>query len=192
MMENKSELTITKRLDETLDAVTKCKNISKDIEEASKVLIEAYKNGKKLIICGNGGSAADAQHIAAEFVGKFYRIDRPALPAVALSTNTSSITAIGNDFGYNLTFKRGVEAFGQEGDVVWGISTSGNSENIIEAIKIAKTRGIKTIALTGENGGKMAEIADIAIKAPSSNTPIVQNCHITISHIICEIVENAF
>lgn len=186
------QLTVNKRLNETLETIEKCKYLTKEIEEASQFIINAYKNSKKLIICGNGGSAADAQHIAAEFVGKFYRIDRPALPAVALNTNTSSITAIGNDFGYNLTFKRGLEAFGQEGDVFWGISTSGNSENIVEAVKLARTRGIKTISLTGETGGELAKISDITIKVPSTNTPIIQNAHITISHIICEIVENAF
>lgn len=156
------------------------------------MLINAFKNDKKLLICGNGGSAADAQHIAAEMVGKFYKINRKGLPAIALNTNTSSITAIANDFGYDDTFKRGVDAFGQEGDVFWGISTSGNSKNILEAIDLAKQRGLKVVSLTGETGGEMAKKSDITITIDSQNTPIIQNAHITISHIICELVESQF
>ena len=186
------ESKITLRINETIAAIDSLKQISNEVEEAANLLIEAFKNGKKLIICGNGGSAADAQHIAAEFVGKFYKIDRPGLPAIALSCNTSSVTAIANDFGYDLTFKRGLDAFGQDGDVFWGISTSGNSLNIIEAMKLAKERGVKTISLTGESGGKMHELADISLRVKSSNTPIVQNAHIAISHIICELVEDQF
>lgn len=189
--ENFSEV-VEYRLNETLKAIESAKNISSEIEEASQLIIDAFKNGKKVIIAGNGGSAADAQHIAAEFVGKFYKIDRPGLPAIALSTNTSSVTAIANDFGYDLTFKRGVEAFGEEGDILWGISTSGNSKNILEAITVAKEKGMKILSLTGETGGEMGKVSDITLKANSSNTPIVQNVHITISHIICELVEAQF
>lgn len=183
---------INERLSETIELIEKTKNLSKEIQQTSEIIIDSLKNGGKLILCGNGGSAADAQHIAAELEGKFYKIDRPALPAIALNVNTSSITAIGNDFGYDLTFKRGVEAFGRKGDVLYGISTSGNSQNVVEAMKVAKERGMKTIALTGKGGGKLKELADITIAVDSDNTPIIQNTHITISHIICELVEAAF
>jgi len=185
--------TINNRLNETLEVLTRIKDEqSQLINEVAKIITESFKSGHKLLICGNGGSAADAQHIAAEFVGKFYRIDRPALPAIALNTNTSIITAIGNDFGYEMTFSRQVEALGQKDDVFVTISTSGNSINALEAAKIARKKGMKVISFTGEGGGKLAEISDITIKVPSKNTPIIQNAHISILHIICEIVENKF
>lgn len=184
--------TINSRINETIQVLEDVKNNTDVIKQAAKLIISAFKDGKKLLICGNGGSAADAQHIAAEFVGKFYRIDRPALPAIALNTNTSIITAIGNDFGYDRTFVRQVEALGAEGDVIITISTSGNSVNAVEAAKLARQKGIKVISLTGEGGGQLMDISDLAIAVPSKNTPIIQNAHITICHIICEIVENAF
>ncbi|MFA6988868.1 MAG: D-sedoheptulose 7-phosphate isomerase [Candidatus Gastranaerophilaceae bacterium] len=180
------------RINETIKTLENVKDCYDEIEKTANLIINAFKNGNKLIICGNGGSASDALHIAAEFVGKFYKIDRPGLPAIALSANTASITAIANDFGYDLTFKRGVEAFGQNGDILWGISTSGNSKNILEAIKLAKTKEMSIISLTGETGGEMAKISDITIKIKSQNTPIIQNAHITVSHIICELVESQF
>lgn len=183
---------INYRIDETTEVLNNIKKEITNIEEAAKAIINGYKNGNKLLICGNGGSAADAQHIAAEFVGKFYKIDRPGLPAIALAANSSSTTAIANDFGYDLTFKRATEAFGQKGDILWAISTSGNSKNILEAIKIAKEKGMLVISLTGETGGEMGKVSDITIKASSTNTPIIQNAHITISHIICELVEEQF
>jgi len=185
--------TINNRFEETLEILSRIKDEQASlINEIAKIITASFKAGNKLLICGNGGSAADAQHIAAEFVGKFYKIDRPALPAISLNTNTSIITAIGNDFGYEMTFSRQVEAFGQKGDVFITISTSGNSVNAVEAAKIAKTRGMKIISFTGEGGGKLAEISDITFKVPSTNTPIIQNAHISTLHIICEIVENKF
>lgn len=185
--------TINKRFDETLEVLSRIKEEqARLINEIAKIITESFKSGNKLLICGNGGSAADAQHIAAEFVGKFYKIDRPALPVISLNTNASIITAIGNDFGYELTFSRQVEAFGQKGDVFIAISTSGNSVNAVEAAKKAKERGMKVISFTGEGGGKLAEISDITMKVPSNNTPIIQNAHISTLHIICEIVENKF
>ena len=185
--------TINKRLDEILEVLSKIKKEQTElINEVAKTLTETFKSGNKLLICGNGGSAADAQHIAAEFIGKFYKIDRPALPAIALNTNTSIITAIGNDFGYEMTFSRQVEGLGRKGDVFIAISTSGNSVNALEAAKLAKEKGMKVISFTGEGGGKLAEVSDITIKVPSNNTPIIQNAHISILHIICEIVENKF
>ena len=185
--------TINNRLEETLNILTKVKETQSGlIEEIGKIITQCFKNGNKMLICGNGGSAADAQHIAAEFVGKFYKIDRPALPAIALNVNTSIITAIGNDFGYDMTFSRQVEALGQKDDILITISTSGNSINALEAVKIAKEKGMKVISFTGESGGKLSNVSDFTVKIPSNNTPIIQNAHITVLHIICEIVENKF
>ena len=160
------------------------------IKEVSFKIIEAYKNGNKTLIAGNGGSAADAQHIAGEFVSKFY-FDRPGLASLALTTDTSIITAIGNDYGYEKLFSRQVQANGVKGDIFIGISTSGNSANIIEALKECKEKGIITVGLTGERGGKMAEMCDYCIKVPSNETPRVQEAHILIGHIICAVVEEA-
>lgn len=188
---NKTE-TITGRINETIEVLEQVRNNTDAIKQAADIITNAFKAGKKLLICGNGGSAADAQHIAAEFVGKFYRIDRPALPAIALNTNTSIITAIGNDFGYDKTFVRQVEALGNEGDVLISISTSGNSINAIEAAKLARQKGMKTISFTGEGGGMLKELSDLTVAIPSKNTPIIQNAHITTLHIICELVENEF
>ena len=158
------------------------------IEEVSKKTADIYKNGGKTMIAGNGGSAADAQHIAGEFVSKFY-FDRPGIPSIALTTDTSIITAIGNDYGYEQLFARQVQANGVKGDLFIGISTSGNSANIIEALKECKRKGIVTLGLTGEKGGKMAELCDYCIKVPSNETPRVQEAHILIGHIICAVVE---
>ncbi|WP_025209028.1 D-sedoheptulose 7-phosphate isomerase [Hippea sp. KM1] len=161
-----------------------------EILEIGNLLIETYKKGNKLLIAGNGGSAADAQHIAGELVSKFY-FDRPALPAIALTTDTSIITAIGNDYGYEYLFSRQIEANGVKGDVFLGISTSGNSKNIIEGLKTAKEKGLITIGLTGESGGKMKELCDYCICVPSSETPRIQEAHILIGHILCSVIEEA-
>lgn len=160
-----------------------------DIEKAAMIVTDAYKNGKKTLLAGNGGSAADAQHIAGEFVSRFY-FDRPGLPSIALSTDTSILTAIGNDYGYEKLFSRQVQAQGNEGDVFIGISTSGNSSNILFAIEECKKKGIYTIGFTGQTGGKMADICDLIIKVPSLETPRIQESHILIGHIICCIVED--
>ncbi len=160
------------------------------IKEVSLKCVEVYKNGNKTLIAGNGGSAADAQHIAGEFVSKFY-FDRPGLASIALTTNTSIMTAIGNDYGYEKLFSRQVQANGVKGDMFIGISTSGNSANVIEALKECKEKGIITVGLTGEKGGKMAEICDYCIKVPSNETPRIQEAHILIGHIICAVVEEA-
>lgn len=159
------------------------------IENAATIVSQAYEKGNKTLLAGNGGSAADAQHIACEFVSKFY-FDRPGIPSIALTTNTSIITAVSNDYGYNEVFARQIEAHGVKGDVFIAISTSGNAENIIEALKICKENEIFTIGLTGETGGKMAEFCDICIKVPSIETPRIQESHILIGHIICCIVED--
>ena len=161
-------------------------NLSDDILSVCEVISKAYKNDKKLILFGNGGSAADAQHIAAELVGKFKKIRKP-LPAIVLHGNTSSLTAISNDFGYEFSFERQIEAFVKEGDVVIGISTSGKSENVVRALLKAKMLGATTVALTGEKGMKCN--VDYEIKVPSNNTARIQEAHILIGHIICECVE---
>ena len=158
------------------------------IIEVSEKSIEAYRRSKKIIIAGNGGSAADAQHIAGELVSKFY-FDRPGLASLALTTDTSILTAIGNDYGYEKLFSRQIEANGVDGDVFIGISTSGNSKNIIKALEACKEKNIMTVGLTGATGGKMAALCDYCIKVPSNETPRIQEAHILIGHIICSIVE---
>ncbi len=155
---------------------------------AIELIENGFKNNKKLLICGNGGSAADSQHIAAEFVSR-YLMERKALPAIALSCNTSSLTAIGNDYGYDYVFSRQVEAYGSEDDVLWVISTSGNSQNIIKAVESAKKKSMLVLGMTGEHGGKLSNMCDVLIRAPSNHTPNIQECHITLGHIICEMVE---
>jgi len=158
------------------------------IKEMSLAIIESYQNKKKLILFGNGGSAADAQHIAAELVNKF-ELERMALPAIALTTDTSILTSIANDYDYSKVFARQVEALAEEGDVVIGISTSGSSLSVIKGIEVAKEKGAKTIGLTGKNGGKLARAADLVLKVPSNDTPRIQEAHITILHIICYLIE---
>lgn len=158
------------------------------IQAATQLIIDAYKGGKKTLLAGNGGSAADAQHIAAELVARFY-LERQGLPSIALTTDTSIITAVGNDYGFEHLFARQVEAYGNQGDVFIGLSTSGNSANIIKALETCKAKGISTIGLTGETGGKMAGLCDICIRVPSQQTPRIQESHILIGHIICYLVE---
>lgn len=158
------------------------------IASVGRECVELYRNGKKTLLAGNGGSAADAQHIAAELVGR-YGFDRPSIPSLALTTDTSNLTAIGNDYGYDKVFSRQMEGMGAEGDLFIGISTSGNSENIINAINAAKEKGVKTVALVGRDGGKMAKLADYAIIIPSNDTPRIQESHILVGHMICDIIE---
>lgn len=159
-----------------------------DIERAATMILEAYKTGHKTLLAGNGGSAADAQHIAAELVNRLH-FDRPGLPSIAITTDTSIITSIGNDYGFEKLFSRQVQAMGTKGDVFIGISTSGNSENIINALIECKKSEIRTIGFTGSNFGKMDEFCDVCIKIPSSDTPRIQEAHILIGHIICTIIE---
>jgi D-sedoheptulose 7-phosphate isomerase len=160
-----------------------------NLEKAVRLVEGALAGGGKLLLFGNGGSAADSQHIAAEFIGRFH-IERKALPALALTTNTSSLTALANDYGYDVSFKRQLEALGAKGDVALAISTSGNAGNVIEAVKKAKEKGIKTIALTGKGGGALKELCDISIVVRSEDTPRIQEAHILIGHIIADIVES--
>jgi D-sedoheptulose 7-phosphate isomerase len=157
------------------------------VAQAATRIVKSLCGGGKVLFCGNGGSAADAQHLAAEFTGRYLK-ERRALPALALHANTSSLTAIGNDYGFDQVFARQLEALGKEGDVLVGISTSGNSRNVLRAMEVAKSKSIYTIALTG-SGGTMKDVADCAICIPSTETPRIQECHILTGHIICEIAE---
>jgi D-sedoheptulose 7-phosphate isomerase len=163
-------------------------NIIDTINKCIDTITNAFQKGNKVLFCGNGGSAADAQHLAAEFSGRFY-IDRKALPSEALHTNTSYLTAVANDYSYDVVYSRLIEGIGNAGDILIGLSTSGNSKNIINAIKTANYRNITTIGFTGETGGEMNTICDYIIKVPSNDTPRIQECHMLIGHIICELVE---
>lgn len=159
------------------------------IQQATSTIIDRIKTGNTIYFCGNGGSAADAQHLAAELSGRFY-FDREPLSSEALHCNTSFMTAVANDYSFDMVYARLLKGIGQKGDVVIGLSTSGNSKNIINTFDIAKEKGIYTIALTGSNGGKMKGIVDICINVPSNDTPRIQESHIAIGHIICEIIED--
>lgn len=161
------------------------------IEKIVSVITTAFKNGNRVYFCGNGGSAADAQHLAAEFSGRFYK-DRKALPAEALHCNSSYVTAVANDYGYEFIYSRIVDGIGNAGDVLIGISTSGNSKNIIKAFETAKEKNITTVGFTGNSGGIMKELSNFLIKIPSTDTPRIQECHILIGHIICELVEEKY
>lgn len=158
------------------------------IENAANACIEAFKNDKKVLFCGNGGSAADAQHIAAELSGRFYT-DRPPLYSEALHVNSSYMTAVANDYSYDVVYSRMVEACGRKGDVLVGITTSGNSKNILTAMEMAKKQGMVTIGMTGKSGGKMNDCCDIMLRVPSTDTPRIQESHILIGHIICQLIE---
>lgn len=171
------------------NAIAEDFDLLKRIEDAANIIIDAYKRGNRFLLCGNGGSAADAQHIAAELSGR-YLIDRPPLDAEALSINTSYLTAVSNDYGYDEIFSRLLEAQGKEGDVLLAISTSGNSSNILMAIDTAKDKKMSIIALTGASGGKMKDKADILLNVPSTDTPRIQESHILIGHVICELIES--
>lgn len=158
------------------------------IAETAEKMALSLRAGQKVLLFGNGGSAADAQHIAAEFVGRFIP-DRIPLPAISLATDTSALTALGNDYGYNLVFARQVQALGNAGDIAIGISTSGNSPNVLEAIDAAKSKGLMTIGLTGQDGGKMNGRVDVLFRIPSRMTPRIQETHITLGHVLCELID---
>ena len=160
------------------------------IRRVTDLLIDTYRNDGKVLFCGNGGSAGDAQHIAAELSGRFY-YDRPPLYAEALHVNSSYLTAVGNDYGYDEVYARMVRAAGRPGDVLVGISTSGNSPNVLKAIAAARERGMHVVGMTGTSGGKMTELVDLLLNIPSSATPRIQESHILVGHIVCELVEAA-
>lgn len=161
------------------------------IATVADTITNAFKNGKRVYFCGNGGSAADAQHLAAEFSGRFYT-DRKALPAEALHCNTSYITAVGNDYSYDVIYSRIIDGIGQEGDVLVGLSTSGNSGNIIKAFEIAREKNMITVGFTGMTGGQMKALSDYLINIPSTDTPRIQESHIMAGHIVCQLVEEQY
>jgi D-sedoheptulose 7-phosphate isomerase len=181
---------ILKRFKESTDVKTRFlkENLPRLID-GIKLISHAFEAGNKLFFFGNGGSAADAQHLAAEFVNR-YIMDRPPLPAIALTTDTSILTSVSNDMAFNQIFAKQLRALGKEGDVAIGISTSGNSSNVIKAFEVAKEMGMKTVALTGNDGGMLAKIADISLTVPSTSTPRIQETHILIGHILCEMAEH--
>jgi len=178
----------------SIDVKTKILNDDKlllTVNDCVNVIVSAFEKGKKVLFCGNGGSASDAQHLAAEFSGRFYT-DRDALPAEALHCNTSYITAVANDYSYDVIYSRLVKGTGNEGDILVGLSTSGNSKNIVKAFEVAKEKGMTTIAFTGSTGGKLKHYADFLLNVPSDDTPRIQESHITLGHIICQFVEEIY
>jgi D-sedoheptulose 7-phosphate isomerase len=183
---NKNE--IHKLFDDSAKIILKSKSLSSKIENSIKIILDTLNTKKKIVIMGNGGSAADAQHMAAEFIGR-YLLERKSIPAISLATDSSILTAIGNDYGFEKSFSRQCEALVEKNDTVIVISTSGNSKNILEALKICKKKGAKTIGLTGKSGGKLKEKVDLLIQVPSIHTPRIQEGHRIIIHAICEIVE---
>lgn len=183
---------IQTRITSHLDTVTLLQEQEDLLERAHRMastFLEAFKNGHKVLFCGNGGSAADAQHLAAELSGRYY-FDRPPLYAEALHVNTSYLTAVGNDYGYDEIYARMLRAMGSKGDVLVAMSTSGNSPNVLKAIQVAREQSMTVIGMTGMEGGKMANLCDILINIPSKDTPRIQECHMLLGHIVCEIVES--
>jgi len=188
-MDNIKEI-ISKSI-ETKQRILEDEDFLARIEKAVEIITSAFKNGNKVLFCGNGGSAADAQHLAAEFSGRFYT-DRDALPAEALHCNTSYITAVANDYSYDVIYSRLIKGTGNEGDVLVGLSTSGNSKNIVKAFEVAKEKNMTTIAFTGSSGGKLKKLAGFLINVPSDDTPRIQESHIMLGHIICQLVEEIY
>jgi D-sedoheptulose 7-phosphate isomerase len=162
--------------------------LQKTVKDCISLIVQAFKNGNKVLFCGNGGSAADAQHLAAEFSGRFYT-DRDALPAEALHCNSSYLTAVANDYSYDVIYSRLIKGIGNKGDILIGLSTSGNSKNIYNAFEVAKEKGMTTIAFTGATGGSMKGLSDYLVNVPSTDTPRIQESHIMLGHIICQLVE---
>ena len=182
---------LTKCLNEHIEVAKKMQELLPLIEDAAKLCIDSLKSKGRVLICGNGGSAADAQHIAAELSGRFKK-ERNALAGIALSVDTSALTAISNDYGFDRVFSRQVEAYGRQGDILIGISTSGNSKNIIEAIKKAKEIGLKVVTLSGKDGGNIKNLGDVNIVVPSQDTPRIQEMHIMVGHMVCALIDKEF
>ena len=184
--------TIQEEFNSHLETIKKVIDLSgEDLQKASALAVETLKAGNKILIFGNGGSAADAQHIAAELTGR-YKTERKGLPGIALTTDTSALTAIGNDYGYDRVFDRQVESLANNGDLLLGISTSGNSKNVVNALKLGLDMGCKTIGFSGRDGGAMNDVCDINLVVPSDNTPRIQEMHILFGHTICQIIDNNF
>ena len=185
---------ISKIIQSSIDVkqqILKDADLLKKIDTISDLITKAFKDGNRVYFCGNGGSAADAQHLAAEFSGRFYT-DRDALPAEALHCNSSYLTAVANDYSYDVIYARLIKGIGQKGDFVIGLSTSGNSGNIIKAFEVAREKGIHTVGFTSDTGGKMKELSDYLINVPSKDTPRIQESHIMLGHIICQLVEERY
>ena len=176
---------------ETKQLLLKDEKLLNTIEKVVDVIVQAFSDGKRVYFCGNGGSAADAQHLAAEFSGRFYT-DRKALPAEALHCNTSYLTAVANDYSFDVIYSRMIDGIGQEGDVLVGLSTSGNSANIVNAFDTARQKKIITVGFTGESGGNLKSLCDYLINIPSTDTPRIQESHIMVGHIICQLVEEKY
>lgn len=185
-MENEIKLLFDKNIE--LHQAAK-EALAPKIAQVASLIIEAYKQGNKLLLCGNGGSAADSQHIAAELVGRFQK-ERKGFSALALTTDTSILTAVANDFGYDFVFARQIEALGDKGDVLIAISTSGNSQNIVRAVEAAKLKGLKTIGFLGNDGGQLKNLIDISLIVPSQESARIQEVHILIGHIVCQLIES--
>lgn len=188
------DIKISKIIQSSIDVkqqILKDAALLQKIDDISDLITKAFKDGKRVYFCGNGGSAADAQHLAAEFSGRFYT-DRDALPAEALHCNSSYLTAVANDYSYDMIYARLIKGIGQKGDFLIGLSTSGNSGNIIKAFEIAKEKGIHTVGFTGDTGGKMKDLSDYLINVPSKDTPRIQESHIMLGHIICQLVEERY
>jgi D-sedoheptulose 7-phosphate isomerase len=180
---------VDRSFQESIRAKQLCRERNREaLISAASMIVDAFNNENKLMIFGNGGSAADAQHIAAEFVNRFM-IERPPLPALALTTDTSILTSVSNDYTFDDVFSKQVKALGVEGDVAWGMSTSGTSTNVLEALAVARDRGLGTIGMTGSNGTRMAEVSQVLLTVDTNTTPRIQECHITMAHIICELVD---
>ncbi len=180
---------VDRSFEESIEAKRRCMEQNQEsLIRAATMIVDAFNNENKLMLFGNGGSAADAQHIAAEFVNRFM-IERPPLPAMALTTDTSILTSVGNDYTFDDVFSKQIKALGMEGDVAWGMSTSGDSVNVVEALIVARERGLRTIGMTGANTGKMAEVAQVLLRVDAENAARIQECHITMAHIICELVD---
>ena len=180
---------IKNMIQESAETAKLCEALSPKIEKAAKLVANAFNNKKKILLAGNGGSSSQASHIAAEFVGR-YKLERKGMPAIALTADMAAITAISNDYGFEAVFERQIESLANEGDVLIVLSTSGNSANIIKAVEKAKKMNIHVIALLGKDGGKMKNISNVEIIVPSNNTPRIQESHLMILHIICELVDN--
>ncbi len=182
---------ISKLFDESSSIINESKILAEEIQQIIYAITKSLKNGNKLVIFGNGGSAADAQHMAAEFIGRYLK-ERKSIPAIALTTDSSILTAIGNDYSFDKVFSRQCESIVKKGDVIIAISTSGNSANVIEGVKVAKRRGGMIVGLTGKSGGKLKSHSDIMVRIPSDETPRIQEGHRTVIHIICDLVEREF
>ena len=185
-----SMVSITQSMDAHLAMMQELKAQFGEIEQVANLIIDALKSGAKVLLCGNGGSAADAQHIAAEIIGRF-EVERAAFPAIALTTDTSILTAVGNDYGFDQIFSRQVAGLGQAGDVLMAYSTSGNSANVLAAVQVAQSLGVKVVSLTGQGGGALKDLSDIWLGAPSSVTARVQEAHGFIGHVICQLIDAA-